>query len=67
MKIIFKRFALMTNFNNFFILPTLTVWYEEDFKVVIHAKTKKPEVVGKYYHYNLELSWLKWTLSFAVN
>lgn len=67
MKMIFKRFALMRNFNNFFILPALTLWYEEDFKVIVDQKTKKPKVVGKYYHYNLELSWLKWTLSFAIS
>lgn len=67
MKKIFRRFAILTCYNTFFIFPALTVWYEEDYDVVISAKTKKPEVAGKYYHYNLELSWLKWTVSFAIN
>ena len=47
-----ERIKLVTNYNYFYILPTLSVSYEM--------------YEGSFDYFYIDLSFLKWTLSFVI-
>jgi hypothetical protein len=63
MKNFFKRFTILENHNTFYILPAVSVWYEEDYKYI---KKKETETVVDFNHYYLDLTWFKWSLSLQL-